>query len=129
MDWRLTAAVSAAAGSFCLFAIGAYVVLTHNPARQQQQASAAVQNLLAEYRFPVPTPPSLVPAKPPSPSTPSPSPFASQFAPESNPPFAPQGNSVIPVATSGVAVASGSVGAYASVNPPAAEANRRSDPK
>ncbi len=88
MDWRLIAAVSAAAGSLCFVAIGAYVVLTHNPVTQQAYAPAPV--LLSEYRFPVATTSSLVSAQPTSPSL-----------------FAPQGNSVamIPAATSGAAVA------------------------
>jgi len=35
MDWRLIAAVSAAAGSFCFVRVGAYVVVSHSPAPQQ----------------------------------------------------------------------------------------------
>ena len=122
MDWRLIGAVSAAAGSFCLVAIGAYVVLTHNPTQQrdptQQRASAAAPMLLAEYRFPVMTTPSLMSAQPPSPSP---------SALESNSPFTPQ------VTASASAVAPGPVGAYASINPPSAaedfnkSSNRRSD--
>ena len=49
MDWRLIAAVAAAAGSFCIVAVGARVVLTSNP--PQRQAAAAA--------------PGLVPASPP----------------------------------------------------------------
>src|SRR6266436_7801492 len=131
MDWRLIAAVSAAAGSLCFVAIGAYVVLTHNPVTQQAFAPAPV--LLSEYRFPAATTPSLVGVQPTSPSlfAPSsfaPSPFApSPFAPS---PFAPQGNSApVTPATSGAAVAPGRPGA--SVNPP--DSNRplqgRSEPK
>jgi hypothetical protein len=95
MDWRLIAAVSAAAGSFCFVAVGAYVVLSHSPARQQTFAPAPM--LLSEYRFPVATAPSLLGAQPPSPSL---------FAPSS---FAPQGDSISvgPAATSGAAVAPG----------------------
>ncbi len=107
MDWRLIAAVSAAAGSFCFVAVGAYVVLSHSPAPQQTFAPAPM--LLSEYRFPAATTPSLVNAQPPSPSL---------FAPSS---FAPQGNSVplSPAATSGAAVAPGRLGASAAaVNAP-----------
>src|SRR5262245_21974917 len=101
MDWRLIAAVSAAAGSFCFVAVGAYVVLSHSPAPQQTFAPAPM--LLSEYRFPAATTPSLVSVQPPSPSL---------FAPSS---FAPQGNSVqlSPAATSGAAVAPGRLGASA----------------
>ncbi len=129
MDWRLIAAVSAAAGSFCFVAVGAYVVLTHN--RVRQPAFAAAPMLLSEYRFPVATTPSLM-----SVQATSPSPFApSSFAPS---PFAPQGNSipVSPAITSGAAVAPGRIGASAaSVNPPrvAEDFNKssygRSEPK
>src|SRR5262249_7804860 len=92
MDWRLIAAVSAAAGSFCFVAVGAVVVLTHAPAPQPASAPAPV--LLSEYRFPVATPPSLLSAPPVSPTL---------FAPG---PYAPQGNSVPAglAATSGAAV-------------------------
>jgi len=117
MDWRLIAAVSAAAGSFCFVAVGAYVVLTHNPAPQRTAAAAPM--LLSEYRFPAATTPSLLSVQPTSPSA-----------------FAPQGNSVIPVATSGAAVGPGRLGASApSLNPPpvAEDFNKssygRSDPK
>ncbi len=126
MDWRLIAAVSAAAGSLCFVAIGAYVVLTHNPVTQQAFAPAPV--LLSEYRFPAATTPSLVGVQPTSPSLFAPSSFApSPFAPS---PFAPQGNSApVTPATSGAAVAPGRPGA--SVNPP--DSNRplqgRSEPK
>jgi len=100
MDWRLIAAVSAAAGSFCFVAVGAYVVLTHSPAPQQTFAPAPT--LLSEYRFPAAATPSLVSAQqPPSPSL---------FAPSS---FAPQGNSapLSPAATSGAAAAPGRLNA------------------
>jgi hypothetical protein len=117
MDWRLIAAVSAAAGSFCFVVVGAYVVLTHNPAPQPTFASAPM--LLSEYRFPTATAPSLMSAQPTSPSSFAPSSFApSSFAPS---PFAPQGNSapVLAAVTSGAAVAPGRLGASAaSVNPP-----------
>jgi hypothetical protein len=95
MDWRLIAAVSAAAGSFCFVAVGAYVVLSHSPAPQQTFAPAPM--LLSEYRFPVATTPSLVSVQPASPNL---------FAPSS---YAPQGNSLPlgPAATSGAAVAPG----------------------
>src|SRR5262245_27457660 len=107
MDWRLIAAVSAASGSFCFVAVGAYVVLSHSPAPRQTFAPAPM--LLSEYRFPAATTPSLVSVQPPSPSL---------FAPSS---FAPQGNSVplSPAATSGATAAPGRLGApAASVNPP-----------
>ena len=82
MDWRFIAAVSAAAGSFCFVAVGAYVVLTHNPALQRTFTPAPV--LISEYRFPVTTAPSLLNVQPASASV-----------------FAPQGNSapLIPAAT------------------------------
>jgi hypothetical protein len=89
MDWRLIAAVSAAAGSFCFVAVGAYVVLSHSPAPQQAIAPAPM--LLSEYRFPVATAASLMSAQPTSPSL---------FAPSS---FAPQGSSASATVTSGVA--------------------------
>jgi hypothetical protein len=98
MDWRLIAAVSAAAGSFCLVAVGAFVVFTHNPAPQLTSASAPI--LLSEYRFPVATPPSLASLEPAAPS-----PFAPQPVP-------------VNVVTSGAAVAPGRPAASASANPP-----------
>jgi hypothetical protein len=124
MDWRLIAAISAAAGSFCFVAIGAYVVLTHNSAPQRTFAPAPM--LLSEYRYPAATPPSLMSVQPASPS-----PFAPSL-------FAPQGNSaaVVPTATSGSAVLPGRVGASApSLDPPrvAGDSNKsshgRSEPK
>jgi hypothetical protein len=91
MDWRLIAAVSAAAGSFCFVAVGAYVVLSHSPAPQQAVAPAPM--LLSEYRFPVATAASLMGAQPTSPSL---------FAPSS---FAPQGSSASAVAANAPRVA------------------------
>jgi len=127
MDWRLIAAVSAAAGSFCFVAVGAYVVLSHSPAPQQTFASAPM--LLSENRFPVAATPSLLSSQPASPSLFAPG----LFAPS---PFAPQGSSVSTAVTSGVAAAPGSLGASAaSVNPPpvAEDFNKssqgRSEPK
>src|SRR5262245_15783489 len=103
MDWRLIAAVSAVAGSFCFVAVGAYVVFTHNPA--PQRASVPAPMLLSEYRFPAAaTSASLVSVQPTSPSL-----------------FASQGNStpLTPAVTSGAAVATGRPGApAASTNPP-----------
>jgi hypothetical protein len=129
MDWRLIAAVSAAAGSFCFVAVGAYVVLSHSPAPQQTFAPAPM--LLSEYRFPAATTPSLVSMQPTSPSLVAPS----LFAPTPSP-FAPQGNSGPAAVTSGAAAAPGSFGASAaSVNPPrlAEDFNKssqaRSEPK
>jgi len=128
MDWRLIAAVSAAGGSFCIVAVGAYAVLTANPVPQRTFAPAPM--LLSEYRFPVATVPSLVSA-PPS----SPSPFAppSPFTPQS--PFAPQSSSasLIPVVTSGSAAVPGRVGASGSALNPSDDTIRsphaRSEPK
>src|SRR5262249_37590085 len=100
MDWRLIAAVSAAAGSFCFVAVGAFVVLTNNPAPQRTFTPAPA--LISEYRFPVTTTPTLLSVQPASPSV-----------------FAPQGNSapLIPAAAPGLAPAR--VGASApSANPP-----------
>ncbi len=96
MDWRLIAAVSAAAGSFCFVAVGAYVVLSHSPAPQQTFAPAPM--LLSEYRFPVATTPALMSGQPTSPSPFAPSPFAP--SPFASSPFAPAGNSapLIPAA-------------------------------
>jgi hypothetical protein len=129
MDWRLIAAVSAAAGSFCFVAVGAYVVVSRSPAPQQTFAPAPM--LLSEYRFQVATAPSLLSMQPTSPSPFAPSPFA-----PSPSPFAPQGNSGPAAVTSGAAAAPGSFGASAtSVNPPrlAEDFNKssqgRSEPK
>jgi hypothetical protein len=103
MDWRLIAAVSAAAGSFCFVAVGAYVVLTHNPA--PPTASAPAPMLLSAYQFAAATTPSLLSVQPASPS-----------------PFAPESNSVpasAAAATSGAAVAHARLGTSApSANPP-----------
>jgi len=129
MDWRLIAAVSAAAGSFCFVAVGAYVVLSHSPAPQQTFAPAPM--LLSEYRFPAATTPALMSVQPTSPSPFAPNPFAPS-------PFAPAGNSapLIPAATSGAAVAPGRLGASGSSGDPprAAEdfnksSQGRSEPK
>src|SRR5215469_16332939 len=101
MDWRLIAAVSAATGSFCFVAVGAYVVLTHNPAPQTTSAPAPI--LLSEYRFPVAATPSLLSVQPTTPS-----------------PFAPEANSApVSAVASGAGVAPGRLGASAvSANPP-----------
>jgi hypothetical protein len=103
MDWRLIAAVSAAGGSFCFVAVGAYAVLTASPAPQRKFAPAPM--LLSEYRFPAATAPSLVSVQA---STPS--------------PFAPQNTSasLIPVVASDSAVApgrAGTSGSAPSINP------------
>jgi len=124
MDWRLTAAVSAATGSFCFVAFGAYVVFSHNPAPQRTAAPAPM--LLSEYRFPAATPPSLMSVQPASPSPFGPSVFASASSP-----FAPQGNAAPPApyppspagsmgaVTSGAAAVPGRIGPSApAVNPP-----------
>jgi hypothetical protein len=110
MDWRLIAALSAAAGSFCLVAVGAYVVLTHNPAPQRTLAPAPM--LLSDYRFPVATAPSLMNVQPTSPNQ-----LASQIAS----PFAPQDHSasLAPAVPSGAAVGPAGIGTAApSLNPP-----------
>jgi hypothetical protein len=81
MDWRLIAAISGAAGSFCFVAVGAYVVVTHDPAPQRTAAAAPL--LLSDYRFPVKTTPSLMSVQPAT---------ASPFAPDpsAQSPFVPQ---------------------------------------
>jgi hypothetical protein len=128
MDWRLIAAVSAAGGSFCFAAFGAYVVFTHNPT--PQRAAAPAPMLLSEYRFAVATPPSLLSvqsATPDSfaPSQAAPSIFASSpFAPQSNAapstPHAPApaGEARVGAIALGATVASGPTGASGpAVNP------------
>jgi hypothetical protein len=92
MDWRLIAAISGAAGSFCFAAVGAYQVFTLDPAPRRTVAPAPL--LLSEYRFPVTTTPSLMSVQPATPS-----PFGA--APSAQSPFAPQGSAV----TTGAAVA------------------------
>src|SRR5258708_4954175 len=109
MDWRLIAAVSAAAGSFCFVAVGAYVVLSHSPAPQQTFASAPM--LLSENRFPVAATPSLLSSQPASPSLFAPG----LFAPS---PFAPQGSSVSTAVTSGGGAGRGRRGARWGTGPP-----------
>jgi hypothetical protein len=108
MDWRLIAAVSAAAGSFSFVAIGAYVVVTHNPTPQRTYTPAPA--LISEYRFPVTTPPSLLSMQPASPNlSPSVSPSV----------FAPQDNSAALIPAAAPEVAPGLVGAPAPpLNPP-----------
>lgn len=83
MDWRLIAAISAAAG--CFVAVGAYGVFTHDPA--PRQTAAPVPMLLSEYRFAVTTTPSPVRAQP-----------RRRFGPDSSAqsPFAPQGSDTVP---------------------------------
>jgi hypothetical protein len=81
MDWRLIAAISGAAGAFCFVAVGAYVVVTHDPAPRRTAAPAPL--LLSDYRFPVTTAPSLMSVQPATPS-----PFAP--GPSAQSPFAPQ---------------------------------------
>jgi hypothetical protein len=76
MDWRLIAALSAAGGSFCFVAVGAYVVLTANPAQQRTMVPAApAPMLLSEYRPSAPSAPLLVNMQ---------AAISSPFAPESN---------------------------------------------
>jgi uncharacterized protein (DUF2147 family) len=83
MDGRLIGAVSAAGGAFCMVAVGAYAVLTADPAPQRKFAPAPT--LLSEYRSPpspTATAPALVSAPAPPPGPPKPaanqSPFAGQ---------------------------------------------------
>lgn len=89
MDWRLTAAVSAAGGSLCFVAFGAYVVFTHNPA--PQRAAAPAPMLLSEYRSPAVTTPSLMSVQPATPSLFAPTVFGSAASP-----FAPEGDAAPP---------------------------------
>jgi hypothetical protein len=112
MDWRLIAAVSAAAGSFCFVAAGAYVVVTHGTAPQPAFAPAPM--LISEYRFPVTTTPSLVGVQPTPPSP---------FAPELNP------VAVSPGATSGAALAPGQMASAAPANPPHITENLKKSPQ
>ncbi|HLK83101.1 MAG TPA: hypothetical protein VKT99_16630 [Xanthobacteraceae bacterium] len=131
MDWRLIAAVSAATGSFCFVAFGAYVVFTHNPAPQRTAAPAPM--LLSEFRFPAAAPPSLLSVQPASASSSAPDPFGPGVFASASSPFAPQANAAPPApypplptaerqmgpATSGAAAAPGRIGASAqAVNPP-----------
>jgi hypothetical protein len=135
MDWRLAAAVSAATGSFCFVALGAYVVFTHNPAAPQRTA-APTPMLLSEYRFPVATPPSLMSVQPASLSSSAPSPFGPSVFASASSPFEPQGNAAPPTpyppppvaegrmgpVTSGAAAVPGRIGASApAINPPRQE--------
>lgn len=104
MDWRLIAAISAAGGSFCLVAAGAYVVVTRNPVPQRTAAPAPM--LLSEYRFPSVSAPSLL---------------SMQAAPSS--PFAPQSNGAVEIpamapATIGASGGVGTSGTGPSLNPP-----------
>jgi hypothetical protein len=103
MDWRLIAAISAAGGSFCFVAVGAYVVLTGYAAPQRTSTPAPM--LLSEYRFSAPTAPSLMSGQ----ATAS-SPFASQS----------NAASVIPIVASNAGVAPGRAdtsGSASSINP------------
>ena len=97
MDWRLMAAISAAGGSFCFVAVGAYVVLTGSAAPQRTSTPAPM--LLSEYRFTATTPPSLVSG-------------------QASSPFAPQSNSasVIPIVASNAAVGPARVGTSGSAS-------------
>jgi hypothetical protein len=86
MDWRLIAAISGAASTFCFVAIGGYVVLTHDdPARRRTAAPAPM--LVSQYRFPVTTTPSLMSVRPADPLGSDPS---------AQSPFAPQGSAAPP---------------------------------
>lgn len=106
MDWRLIAAVSGAAGSFCFVAGGAYVLLTRDPA--PPRTAAAARMLVSEYRFPVTTTPSLLSLESATPafseSLPAQSPFAPQgsAAPPYPPPLAVEGQ--VDAVTTGAAV-------------------------
>jgi hypothetical protein len=106
MDWRLIAAISGAAGSFCFVAGGAYVLLTHDPAPRRSAAPAPM--LLSEYRFPVTTTPSLLSVDPATSAFSESLPAQSPFAPEgsaarpSPPPLAVEGQ--VDSVTTGAAV-------------------------
>ncbi len=117
MDWRLIAALSAAGGSFCFVAVGAYVVLTRSPAPQPTTAPAPM--LLSEYQFPVAVTPSLLSVQPAS---------SSPFAPQSNP------EPVNPAAPPHTAVAARADASGSSLPPRVAEnpgksAQGRSEPR
>jgi uncharacterized protein (DUF2147 family) len=121
MDWRLIGAVSAAGGSFCLVAVGAYAVLTADPAPQaSQRKSAPAPTLLSEYRSP-PSPAATAPALVSAPGPPKPS--ANQS------PFAGQGPFATP--TSGVAANPGGmpgrIGASDAPAPPSLDVLRIAD--
>ncbi len=108
------AALSAACGSACFVAVGAYVVFTTNPAPRPTSVPAPM--LLSGYRFPAATPPSLVGAQPAAPSP---------FAPQSDSAFA------IPAVTSGASVTAGpggASGAVPSLNPPQVIADSNKPP-
>jgi hypothetical protein len=95
MDWRLIAAVSGAAGSFCFLVIGAYVVFTHDPLPRRTAAPAPM--LLSGYRFAITTTPSLISMRPPSPVGSDPSAQGPlQESPPATSPFAPQGSAALP---------------------------------
>src|SRR5215471_9839753 len=102
MDWRLIGAISAAGGSFCVVAVGAYMVLTASPA--QQQASAAAPIFLSDFRFPATAPPSLLRVEPAA----------------AAPRFAPQGNaaSVIVASNAAMAPVARTTGSAPPGNPP-----------
>jgi hypothetical protein len=100
MDWRLIAAVSGAAGSFCFVAVGAYVVLTHDPASRRTVAPGS--RLMSEYRFPVSPIPSLV-----SVQRATPNPFGPD--PSAQSPFAPQGSAAPPSSDPAALTAKGKV--------------------
>jgi hypothetical protein len=133
MDWRLIAAVSAAAGSFCFAAFGAYVVFTHYPA---QQRTAAVALRPSEYRFPAATPPSLLSVQSATPHSFAPnqaepgifasSPFAAPPTPYA-PATAPEAR--MGSITSGAAVASRPADASGSSINPARQEARVADGK
>ena len=87
MDWRLIAAISGAAGSFCFVAAGAYVVFSHDPTPRRTATPAPL--LPSQYRFAVSTTPSLMSVPPATPSPFGPDPSAQS-------PFVPQGRAAPP---------------------------------
>ena len=112
MDWRLIAALSAAGGSFCAVGVGAYAMLTANPAVERQSAAAPM--LLSEYRFPSATAPLLesMQASQPSPFAPPslfspPSPFAHSGMQASSNPVMASDSAMLPgrISTTGAAPA------------------------
>jgi uncharacterized protein (DUF2147 family) len=91
MDWRLMGAVAAASGSFCLVAVGAYAVLTGDPAPQRKFAPAPT--LLSEYPSaagPTAPAPTLVSAPRPPPGAVKPAANQSPFAGPDDPIKPPQ---------------------------------------
>jgi hypothetical protein len=126
MDWRLIAAVSGAAGSFCFLVIGAYVVFTHDPPPPRTAAPAPM--LVSGYRFAITTTPSPVSMQPPSPFGPDPSAQGPlQQSPPAPSPFAPQGSAAPPSSNPPrLAVDGIDAGPHGAAPPPLIEAKKSS---